>query len=131
MLTLDEVEDGSYVHVHKPRRAMRGAWAKFDLFSVKLTEKTLDFFSNPPSILSNPETYIKAKSNAFLAPVPPYQDVQLCDVVLVFPCNLTDCRKRTLVSILCFCMHIMGTKCPKLCGIYMCSMQICAYMVCM
>ena len=39
MLTLDEVEDGSYVHVCKPRRDMRGAWAKFDLVSAKLTEK--------------------------------------------------------------------------------------------
>ena len=40
MLTLDEAEDGFYVHVHKPRRDMRGAWAKFGLVSVKLTEKT-------------------------------------------------------------------------------------------
>ena len=31
MLTLDEVEDGSYVHVHKPRREIRGTWEKFDL----------------------------------------------------------------------------------------------------
>ena len=30
LLTLDEVEDGSYVHVCKPRRVIRGAWAKFD-----------------------------------------------------------------------------------------------------
>ena len=35
MLTLDEVEDGSYVHVHKPRRDITGAWAKFDLISAK------------------------------------------------------------------------------------------------
>ena len=26
MLTLDEVEDSSYVHVHKPRRDMKGVW---------------------------------------------------------------------------------------------------------
>ena len=38
MLTLDEVEDGSYVHVHKPRRDIRGAWAKFDLVSAKFTK---------------------------------------------------------------------------------------------
>ena len=38
MLTLDEDEYGSYVHVCKPRRDMRGAWAKFDLVSSKLTE---------------------------------------------------------------------------------------------
>ena len=39
MLTLDEVEYGSYVHVHKPRRDIKGAWAKFDLVSVKLAKK--------------------------------------------------------------------------------------------
>ena len=39
ILTLDEVEDGSCVHVHKPRRDIRGSWAKFDLVSAKLTEK--------------------------------------------------------------------------------------------
>ena len=44
MLTLDEVEDGSYVHVYKPRRDIRGAWAKFDFISMKLTEKDSDFF---------------------------------------------------------------------------------------
>ena len=43
MLTLDEVRDGSYVHVHKPRRDIRGAWAKFDLISAKLTKKDSDF----------------------------------------------------------------------------------------
>ena len=82
ILTLDEVEAGSYVHVCKPRRDMRGAWAKFDLVSVKVTEKDSDFFSNFVSILNNPEVYIKAKSSAFPAPVPPYQDIQLCDVML-------------------------------------------------
>ena len=46
MLTSDEVEDGSYVHVCKPRRVIRGAWAKFDLISVKLTKKTLSFSLN-------------------------------------------------------------------------------------
>ena len=55
---------------------------KFDLVSVKLTEKDSDFFSNFPSILNNPKMYTKAKSNAFLAPVPPYQDNHLCDVML-------------------------------------------------
>ena len=39
MVTLDEAEDGSYDHVHKPRRDIRGAWAKFDLISAKLTKK--------------------------------------------------------------------------------------------
>ena len=39
LLTLDEVENGSYVHVCKPKRDIRGSWAKFDLVSVKLTEK--------------------------------------------------------------------------------------------
>ena len=39
MLTLDEVEDSSYVQVHKSRRDMKGALAKFDLVSAKLTEK--------------------------------------------------------------------------------------------
>ena len=82
MLTLDEVEDGSYVHVHKPRRGLKGAWATFDLVSAKLTEKDSDIFSSFPSILNNPEMYIKAKVNAFPAPVHPYQDIQLCDVVL-------------------------------------------------
>ena len=42
MLILDEVEDGSYGHVCKPGRDMRGAWAKFDLVPVKLTEKDPD-----------------------------------------------------------------------------------------
>ena len=46
MLTLDEVEDGSYVYVCKPRRDIRGTWAKFDLISVKLTKKTLTFSLN-------------------------------------------------------------------------------------
>ena len=52
MLTLEEVEDGSYVHVHKPRRRdIRGAWAKFVLISAKLTRKDSDFFSKLPSTL--------------------------------------------------------------------------------
>ena len=34
-------------------------------------------------------------------------------------CNLTNCKKSTLVSILCSCMHIMGIICPNLCGIFM------------
>ena len=36
MLTLDAVEDGSYVHVCKPRRDIRGAWAKFDLIFCQI-----------------------------------------------------------------------------------------------
>ena len=36
MLTLDEVEDGSYVHMCKHRRDIRGTWAKFDLISAKI-----------------------------------------------------------------------------------------------
>ena len=44
MLTSDGVEDGSYVHVHKPSRDLRGGWAKFDLISVKLTKKDFSFF---------------------------------------------------------------------------------------
>ena len=46
MFTLDEVEVGSYVHVCKPRRDIRGAWAKFDLISAKLTRKDSDFSLN-------------------------------------------------------------------------------------
>ena len=38
ILTLDEVEDGCYTPVHKPRRDLRVSWAKFDLVSVKLTK---------------------------------------------------------------------------------------------
>ena len=34
MLTLDEVEDGCYVHVPKATRDIGGAWAKFDLVSA-------------------------------------------------------------------------------------------------
>ena len=48
MPALDEVEDGSYVHVHKPIRDIRGSWAMFDLVSVKLTMKDSDLFSNFP-----------------------------------------------------------------------------------
>ena len=47
MLTLDEVEDGSYVHVCKPgrdKRSMGKVW--FDLISAKLTEKTQIFSLN-------------------------------------------------------------------------------------
>ena len=46
MLTLDEIEDGTYVHVCKPRRDIRGAWAKFDLISAKLAKKVSDFSLN-------------------------------------------------------------------------------------
>ena len=79
ILTLDEVEDGSYIHVHKPRRGLRGTWAKFDLVSVKLTEKDSDFFPKFPSVSKNPEKYIKAKSIAFPAYLPPRQYIQFCD----------------------------------------------------
>ena len=82
MLTLDEVEDTSYVHVHKPRRDIRGAWAKFDLISAKLTRKDSDFFSTLPSTLKNPEIYIKARSIAFPAYRHPHQKIQLCDVMV-------------------------------------------------
>ena len=82
MLTLDEVEDGSYVHVHKPRRDIRGAWAKFDLVSVKLTKNDSDFLSKFPSVLKSPEMYIKAKRIVFPAYLPPYQDIKFCDVML-------------------------------------------------
>ena len=81
MLTLVEVENGSYVHVCKPRGDIRGAWVKFDLVSEKLTKKDSDF-SKFPSILQNPKMYIKAKSFAFPAYLHPYQDIQLCDVML-------------------------------------------------
>ena len=43
MLTLDKVEDSSYVHVHTPRKDIRGSWPKFDLVSAKLTKKDSDF----------------------------------------------------------------------------------------
>ena len=81
MMTLDEVEDGSYVHVHKPRRDITESWPKFDWVSVKLT-KNDDFFSKFPSILNNPVMYMKAKSIAFPAYLLPYQGIQLYDVIL-------------------------------------------------
>ena len=69
---------------------------QFDLVSAKLTEKDW-LFSNFPSILSNQEMCIKAKSNAFPAPVPPYQDIQLCDVMLA----LQNDSKMKFVKSLC------------------------------
>ena len=80
ILTLDEVEDGSYVHACKPRIDIRGVWAMFDLVSVKLIQKESDFLKFP-RILKNPEMYIKAKSIAFPAYLPPYQDIQFSDVM--------------------------------------------------
>ena len=44
ILTLDEVENGSYVHVHRPRRDVHGAWAKLVLIPAKLTEKDSDSY---------------------------------------------------------------------------------------
>ena len=77
MLTLDEVEDGSCIHVHKPRRDIRREWAKFDFISAKFT-----FFSKFPSILKNPEIYRKARGIAFPAYLPPHQDIQIYNVML-------------------------------------------------
>ena len=105
MLTLDEVKEGSYVHVHKHRRDRRGVWAKFDLVLANLTEKDSGFFSHFHKVLNKPEMYIKAKSHAFPAPVPPYQHIQLCDVILA----LQNERKMTFVS-LCVTLTSMTAK---------------------
>ena len=58
-----------------------GEWAKADI-SAKLNAKYSTFFSHFHHHLNGPEMYIKAKSCAFPGPYPPYDDVQLCNVVL-------------------------------------------------
>ena len=115
MLTLDEVEDGSYVHLCKPKRDITGAWAKFDLVSVKRTKKDSNFFSKFPSILKNPEMYIQAKSIAFPAYLPPYQDIQFCDVMLALQ---KDSEMRFVKSLSDTFKHVckIFAECPWLKG---------------
>ena len=117
MLTLDEVEDGSYVHVHKPRRDIRGAWAKFDLISAKLTRKDSDFFSKLPSTLKNPELYIKARSIAFPAYRCPHQKIQLCEVMVALQNDIEMSFVKSLCDTFKYDCKISG-ECPWLKGNY-------------
>ena len=117
MLTLDEVEDGSYVHVHKPKRDIRGAWEKFDLISAKLTRQDLDFFSKLPSTLKNPEIYIKARSIAFPGYRCPHQKIQLCDVMVALQNDNEISFVKSLCDTLKHDCKISG-ECPWLKGNY-------------
>ena len=117
MLTLDEVEDGSYVHVCKPRRDIRGAWAKYDLISAKLTRKDSDFFSKLLSTLRNPEIYIKARSIAFPAYQCPHQKIQLCDVMVALQNDIEMSFVKSLCDTFKYDCKISG-ECPWLKGIY-------------
>ena len=117
MLTLDAVEDGSYVHVHKPRQHIRGAWAKFDLISAKLTRKDSNFFSKLPSTLRNPELYIKARSIAFPAYRHPHQKIQLCYVMVALQNDIEMSYVRFLCETFkCDCK--ICVECPWLKGNY-------------
>ena len=117
MLTLDEVEDGSYVHVCKPRRNIRGAWTKFDLISAKLTRKDSDFFSKLPSTLKNPELYIKARSIAFPAYRHPHQKIQLCEVMVALQNDIEMSFVKSLCDTFKYDCKISG-ECPWLKGNY-------------
>ena len=117
MITLDEVEDGSYVHVCKPRRDIRGAWAKFDLISAKLTRKDSDFFSKLPSTLKNPAIYIKARSIAFPAYRHLHQKIQLCDVMVALQNDIEMSFMKSLCDTFKYDCKICG-ECPWLKGNY-------------
>ena len=81
ILTLHEVDDGAeYIHIRRPKRNVWGEWAEADI-TAKLNAKDTALFSHFPH-LNHPEMYIKSRSCTFPGPYPPYNDVQLCNVVL-------------------------------------------------
>ena len=83
MLTVDKTDDdgNEHIHIRRPRRNIRGKWAKADLVA-QCSVIDSRFFSHFPQKLSFPEMYVKVNSYAFLSFLPPYDSVQLCKVAI-------------------------------------------------
>ena len=84
MLTLDKIDDdgNEQVHVGSPRQDIMGQWSKADLVA-QCNIVDWRFFACFAHKLSYPEIYLKEKSYAFPGFLPPYDYVQLCDVVII------------------------------------------------